>query len=178
MRELDLNKLLSNKEEVDIKITQFLEKNILVTRNINLLEIKGHILKADHNLKFIDIVEEQDFNDWALVGCYYASYHIALALILTKGYFSKNHDATLCVLIKYFYNNLLSNEELHLLNMFDANDILFYIQSKSQREKASYSSEIAFDNKLVSEIKIKTIMFVNKVKSIINETNYEASNNV
>lgn len=40
-------------------------------------------------------------------------------------------------------------------------------KSKQEREKASYSSQIAFDKKLVQELRLKTILFVNKAKEIL-----------
>ncbi|HLC74916.1 MAG TPA: hypothetical protein VJH88_03605 [Candidatus Nanoarchaeia archaeon] len=47
--------------------------------------------------------------------CYY---HAALALILTREYSSKNHLATLCVLIKEFYRKELSKEDIEVLGEF------------------------------------------------------------
>ena len=103
---------------------------------------------------------------WLLIRC--KGYHIAIALLIKKGFSSKNHDATLCVLIKY-YNVELSKDDIELINKayLDNNDILFYVQSKQEREKASYSSQTAFDKKLVQELRLKTILFVNKAKEIL-----------
>ncbi|MDP2750586.1 MAG: hypothetical protein Q8O89_07180 [Nanoarchaeota archaeon] len=94
MNEFELNKLLSDSKKLDDKIRFYLDKEILVKQNAQKNEILGHIAKAEHNLEFINDIKN-DFNDWILVACYYTSYHMALALILTKGYYSKNHDATL-----------------------------------------------------------------------------------
>lgn len=150
---------------VDAKIKDYLDKNILAEYTSK-EEILGHIAKSEHNLDFLNEISS-NFNDWMLVVCYYASYHIALALILTKGYFSKNHDATLCVLIRHFYTKGISKDEIELLNRFDTEDILFYVQSKQEREKASYSTRIKFNQKDVDNVKLKTILFINKVKSMI-----------
>ncbi len=111
------------------------------------------------------------YSDWALVGCYYASYHAALALLLQKGVSSKNHDATLCLLIKYYYQKDLTQEDFELLNFvyLDNQDILFYVESKQEREKASYSSQIEFDKKKISELVMKTVLFVNKCKEILTQ---------
>ncbi len=102
-----------------------------------------------------------------LVACYYAAYHAALALILSRGYSSKNHDATLCILIKEFYTIELSKEDIILLNMFDAQELLFYVESKQKREEASYSTKIKFDIQEVNNLKLKTTFFINKVQKII-----------
>ena len=112
---------------------------------------------------------EDGYSDWAIVGCYYAAYHMALALILKRGFSSKNHDATLCVLIKEYYNSKLSSSDIELLNKIylDNEDILFYVKTKDEREKASYSSQIIFDKKNIDDLRLKTLEFVRKTKNII-----------
>ena len=99
--------------------------------------------------------------------CYYAVYHSALALILSKNFHSKNHDATICVLIKEFYNIELNKEDIDLLNMFDIQDVLFYAESKNKREEANYSTKTKFDLNEVETIKLKTRLFVNKAERIL-----------
>lgn len=61
-----------------------------------------------------------------------------------------------------------TKEDIELLNMFDAQDILFYVESKQKREEASYSTKIKFDPKEVNNLKLKTTLFINKVDKIIN----------
>ena len=172
MNEEQLKKILNNPKIVDKKIEFYIKKKVLVKQEFEEAEMKGHIEKAEHNSNFIQDTLKQDYTDWAIVGCYYASYHIALALLLKKGFASKNHDATLCILIKHYYQNGLSREDIELINKtyLDNNDILFYVQSKNERENASYSSQIAFDKKLVSDLRLKTLLFVNKGKEIIEKS--------
>ena len=92
-----------------------------------------------------------------------------MALIISKGYYSKNHDATLCILIKEYYKKGVSAEEIELLNKFflDYSEIVFYVQSKEKREDASYSTKIKLDKTLVTELRIKAALFVDKAKQII-----------
>ena len=172
MNEKQLKRLLDNPQIVDRKIDFYTRKKALIKQEFDEAEMKGHIEKAEHNSNFIQDTLKQDYTDWAIVGCYYASYHIALALLLKKGFASKNHDATLCILIKHYYQNGLSREDIELINRtyLDNNDILFYVQSKNEREKASYSSQIIFDKKLVSDLRLKTLLFVNKGKEIIEKS--------
>ena len=172
MNEKQLKRLLDNPQIVDGKIDFYIKKKVLIKQEFDEAEMKGHIEKAEHNSNFIQDTLKQDYTDWAIVGCYYASYHLALALLLKKGFSSKNHDATLCILIKYYYQNGLSREDIELINKtyLDNNDILFYVQSKNEREKASYSSQIVFDKKLVSDLRLKTLLFVNKGKEIIEKS--------
>ncbi len=160
-----LNKLLEDKQFLNQRIEYYKDEKILSKSNSK-HEVIGHLEKARHNLEFLNEIKSP-YNDWILVACYYASYHAALALILTKGYYSKNHDATLCILIKEFYKKELSKEDIELLNMFDADDLLFYVESKHKREEASYSTKIKFESKEVNQIKLKTKFFINKVEMII-----------
>ncbi|HLC74959.1 MAG TPA: HEPN domain-containing protein [Candidatus Nanoarchaeia archaeon] len=135
-------------------------------------EINGHVAKAEHNLQFVGDVLKLGYNDWCITGCYYASYHIVLALILTKGYSSKNHLATLCVLIKEFYNRGVNKEDIELIDslFIDYHDLLFYVESKNKREEASYSSRRMFDKNTVEKLRLKAALFVDKVKTVINKS--------
>jgi len=170
MKEYDLNQLINNPSIVDEKIKNFISKGILKKQAIDLAEIKGHILKAEHNLKFVLENIKLEFYDWAITGCYYACYHAASALILTKGYSSKNHIATLCVLIKEFYKKELSEKDIELFsNFLDYQDVLFYVQSKNKREDAAYSTNIIFDKKELEKIRINASLFVNKLSNLIKE---------
>lgn len=169
MNEKQLKRILNKPELLDKKIENYLKKKVLVKQEIDEKEINGHIAKAEHNAQFVKDTLEDGYSDWAIVGCYYAAYHMALALILKKGFSSKNHDATLCILIKEYYKKELSSSDIELLNNVYLNneDILFYVKSKEEREKASYSSQIIFDKKNVEDLRLKTLEFVSKAKSIL-----------
>lgn len=170
MKEYDLQKLINNPEMVEKRIKEFIENKVLFKQEVDKEEIKGHILKAENNLRFIVAVAEKKFFDWAITGCYYTCYHAALALIQTKGYTSKNHLATLCVIIKEFYKKELTKEDIEVLSKFlGYEDVLFYVETKNKREDATYSTKTLFDKKEVERLRIQAAMFVNKVKSILNE---------
>lgn len=170
MNEEQLKELLKQNKTLNEKINFYLKHNTLSKVKPSKQEIKGHIEKAEHNLKYTKaILDLKEFNDWAIVGCYYSIYHMALALILNKEYFSKNHDATLCILIKEYYKKDLTEEDIKLLNeaYFDNEDVLIYTQSKEEREKASYSTQIFFDEKSAEELRQKAILFVRKAQNIL-----------
>lgn len=170
MREHDLKQLLENKELLDSKIEEFLAKKILFKQRQDNEEAQGHLQKAEHNLRFIHENLKLGFLDWSITGCYYACYHAALALIITKGYSSKNHLATLCVIIKEFYKKDLTKEDIEILsNMLDYQDVLFYVESKNRREDATYSTKTRFSKQEVEQLRIKANSFVTKIKNILNE---------
>ncbi len=169
MNEYQLKELLSNSEKVEDKINSFLTTKQLVKQEVDKAEIKGHIQKAKHNIRFVDDTLKQGYSDWALVGCYYTAYHMALALIMKFGFSSKSHDATLAVIIKHYYQKELDQNDIDFVNdtFLNSQDIMFYAQSKFEREKASYSSQTSFNHKLINEIKLKTTLFLNKTIEII-----------
>ena len=132
--------------------------------------IEGHIEKANHNLKFVkSTLELKEFNDWAIVSSYYSIYHASLALCALNGYSTKNHLATLLILIKEFYGKGLTKEEIEVVGdtSIEKEEVLNYVEAKLYRTKASYSTEKAFDKNEAEILRQKAISFVNKVKEII-----------
>ena len=172
MKEYDLNKLLENKELLSTKIGEFLQQNVLKQQPTDQEEIKGHIEKAENNLKFVKDNLKLGYHDWCISGCYYASYHIVLALIMTRGYASKSHLATLCVVIKEFYTKGIDKADLEMIDslFIDYQDLIFYVESKNKREDATYSSKRFYNKNRVENLRIKATLFVNKVKEIIKNT--------
>lgn len=168
MNEYELKKLINNPEVLDERINELFEKKLLFKQNVDVEEIHGHILKAENNLRFVFTVINEKFFDWALTGCYYACYHAALALIQTKGYTSKNHLATLYILIKEFYRSELTVEDIKvLLSFLEYEDLLFYVETKNKREDATYSTSTLFDKREIERLRIIAVLFVNKIKDII-----------
>ncbi len=165
----ELNLYLNDEEKLNNKIKELIRQETIKRQDLDEDEIRGHIMKSEHNLKFVTDNIKLKYFDWAITGCYYASYHSALALILTKNYSSKNHLATLLILIKEFYKKGLNKQEIEdLVKLLDYQDILFYVESKDKREKATYTTRTTYDKKEVEEIKLKSSLFVSKIKNMLN----------
>jgi len=169
MKLRDLEKLMSGRELLSRKISGYESERIISRTGRDEFEVAGHIAKAEHNLEFVKDNMRLGYFDWCITGCYYAVYHAALSLIASKGYASKSHDATVCLLIREFYRHGIAHEDVVLINRFflDYQDLVFYVQSKNRREKASYSSSLCFDKSEVGELRLKAILFVNKAKEIL-----------
>lgn len=159
-----------NKERIEKDFQKYLDsKKIKKETEIKEL-VQGHINKADHNLKFVrSTLELKEFNDWAIVSAYYSIYHASLALCSLKGYSTKDHLATLLILIKDFYQKELNKEEIEMISKssIEKEEVLYYIEAKAERKKASYSTKILFDKEDAETLQKKAISFVNKVKQII-----------
>jgi len=133
--------------------------------------VQGHIDKADHNLRFVkSALELKEFNDWAIVSAYYSIYHASLALCALKGYSTKDHLATLLILINEFYQKELNKEDIKIVGntTIEKEEVLYYIEAKAKRRKASYSTQKIFDKDEAENLRMKAIAFVNKIKDIIN----------
>lgn len=168
-------KWLENEERKEKDFQKYL-KNKKIKKETEIKElVQGHINKADHNLKFVkSTLELKEFNDWAIVSAYYSIYHASLALCALKGYSTKDHLATLLILIKEFYNKQLNKEEIEMVGgiTIEKEEVLYYIEAKTKRSKANYSTKIIFDEKEAENLQKKAINFVNKVKEIIDSISF------
>lgn len=173
MKEYDIQRMMRDPKIIEDKLQELTQKKLLFEQAVDKDEIKGHILKADHNLRFVATISREKFYDWALTGCYYTCYHAALALIQTKGYHSKNHLATLCVIIKEFYRHGLTEEDIEILSdLLDYQDVLFYVETKNRREDATYSTRKLFEKHDVEKLRMQAAIFVNKIKAILADNEF------
>ncbi len=159
---------LSDRDQLEVSFQNYLKRRIIrrMPRSQNLID--AHIEKADHNLEFSYFLLNQDrFLDWTIVGLYYAVYHASLALLAESGFSSKDHTATLCFLIRNYSE--FSEEDINLYYdlAITQEEIQFYTRLKSERQKASYSTGIVYDEEHVENLRAKAIMFVNKAKTIL-----------
>ncbi|MDP3640670.1 MAG: HEPN domain-containing protein [Nanoarchaeota archaeon] len=135
------------------------------------IEVEGHLHKAKRNLRFSRGVLDdlKDFYEWSIVGYYYAVYQAALALCALKGYKTKSHIATISILIKFFYPQHISEEDLKTIakTIMAEEDIREFVELKNYREDATYSISIDYEHGLAEKLGEKAIEFVNKVERII-----------
>src|SRR3989338_10871215 len=110
--------------------------------------------------------EHPTFNDWLIVTLYYSLYHSALALITNKNFSSKNHYATILILIKGY---AITKDEARLLNELSINkeDAELYTNLKDDRHDASYATNIRFGQETVNDYENKVLDFVNKTEEFI-----------
>jgi len=162
-----ISKYFDNMKILKIELDKYTKQKVLKTEVFAKSLVNAHLDKAKHNLKFINKIKNDDeFNDWIIVGLYYAAYHAALALVANKGHVSKSHDATL-IFIMYEYH--LEKNELELLDKLSITktDAEFYAALKEKRREASYSTNIMFRNETIKEYINKTIDFINKIEEML-----------
>ncbi len=176
-------KWIENNEECKKAFEAYLEEGTIKEEEEKENLTKSHLKKTDYNLDFINnLLKQKKFYGWAIVGCYYAIYHASLALLSAKGHSSKNHLATLCALI-YFYCNKpekgeedeeekrLGKEDIELVakSSLDKEEVTYFVEAKNKRETASYGISEEFSKDEAEKLRVKTIIFVNKVKEILED---------
>ena len=120
-----------------------------------------------HNIEFYKLNKGyHKFNDWLIVALYYSLYHSALALITNRNYSSKNHYATILILIKEYS---ITKDEVKLLNELSISkeDAELYTNLKGDRHDASYATNIKFSRETIEDYETKVLDFVNKTEEIL-----------
>ena len=164
---MNIDNLFSDKEYLQKEITFFISKKHIRKISNNPELVQSHLKKARHNLEFYKLNKnEHTFNDWFCVILYYSLYHSALALITNKNYSSKNHYATILILIKEYS---ITKDEATLLNELSINkeDAELYTNLKDDRHDASYATNIKFNQEIINDYENKVLDFMNKTEELI-----------
>jgi len=166
---MDIDRLFADKEYLENEIHFFISKKQIKTIQENKELVSSHLKKARHNLEFYKLNKEHHkFNDWLIVTLYYSLYHSALALITNRNYSSKNHYATILILIKEYS---ITKDEAKLLNELSINkeDAELYTNLKDDRHDASYATNIRFSQETIEDYENKVLDFINKTEELIQQ---------
>lgn len=166
---MNIEKLFSNKEYLQKELQFFLTKKQIKKIEENKELVIAYLKKARHNFSFYKLNKENhNYHDWLIVTLYYSLYHCALALITHKNYSSKNHYATILILINEY---AISIEEALLINELSINkqDAELYTNLKTDRHDASYATETKFTKDKILNYEQKVANFINKAEEIISK---------
>lgn len=164
---MNIEKLFENQEHLNKELNFFITKKHIIKTQENKELTQSFLKKAKHNIEFNKINKSQDnFNDWLIVILYYALYHSALALITNKNYSSKNHYATILILIKEYG---ITQREANLIKNLSINkeDAELYTNLKTDRHYASYQTDKAFTTTIISTYERQVLEFIQKAEEII-----------
>ncbi len=164
---MNIDKLFSDKIYLEKELNFFATKKQIKKINDNPELVRSHLKKVKHNLEFYKLNKvHHQFNDWLIVILYCSLYHSALALITNKNYSSKNHYATIILLIKGYS---ITKEEVRLLNELSINkeDAELYTNLKEDRHDASYATDIKFNQQTIDDYESKVLDFINKAEELI-----------
>lgn len=166
---MNIDKLFSDKIFLEQEIGFFISKKHIKRISDNPELVQSHLKKARHNLEFYKLNKNQHkFNDWLIIILYYSLYHCALALVTNKMYSSKNHYATILILIKEYG---ITKEEAQLLKELSISkeDAELYTQLKSDRHDASYATNIKFNDQAIADYENRVLDFINKTEELIQQ---------
>jgi len=164
---MNIDKLFSDEGYLEKEINFFITKKHIRKIQENKELVDSHLKKARHNLEFYQLNKDyHKFNDWLIVALYYSLYHSALALITNKKYSSKNHYATILILIKEYS---ITKDEARLLNELSINkeDAELYTNLKGDRHDAGYATNIKFSQETIEDYENQVLNFVNKTEALI-----------
>ena len=164
---MNIDRLFSDRRYLEREIKFFLDKKQIKIIRENKELVKAHIKKARHNLEFYKLNKQNNkFDDWLIVTLYYALYHSALALITNKNYTSKNHYATILILIKEYG---ITKDEAELINELSISkeDAELYTNLKEDRHSASYATNTKFTKEKIKYYEEKVFEFINKTEELI-----------
>jgi len=164
---MNIDKLFSDKEYLEKEINFFVTKKQIKKIENNKELVNAHVKKSRHNLEFYKLNKEYTkFNDWLIVTLYYSLYHSALALITNRNYSSKNHYATILILIQEY---AITKDEARLLDELSINkeDAELYTNLKDDRHDASYATNIKFSQEIIKDYENQVLDFVNKTEELI-----------
>jgi len=164
---MNIERLFEDKKYLENEIIFFIRKKHIKSIPENKELVHSHHKKARHNLEFYKLNKKYSkFNDWLIVTLYYALYHSALALITNKKFSSKNHYATILILIKEYH---ITKDEAELLNELSISkeDAELYTQLKDDRHDASYAINIRFSQETIEGYENKVLDFINKTEELI-----------
>jgi uncharacterized protein (UPF0332 family) len=118
---------------------------LILKSNLNTSLVLSHINKLTHYITFLETIDNE-FNDWKIVVMYYTLYHGFLALVENKSFTSKNHNATIIFILKYYID--FDDNKLQLLDdlQISKKNAEFYTQLKFDRTTASYSTNTNFSD--------------------------------
>ena len=166
---MNLKKLFLNKDYLEKQIKFFRDNKQIRKIEPNKELVLSHLQKAKHNLNFFKLNKKyEEYKDWQIVSLYYSLYHASLALITNKNYYSKNHYATIMLLIKEYS---ISKDEAELIKKLSMgkSEAELYTNLKRDRHDASYSTDIKFTKEIIEDYQREVIKFINKAEEIIEQ---------
>lgn len=164
---MNLEQYFTSKTALAAAIARYEEERLLRREAHAPALAAAHLDKAKHNLRFVSKnMTAEEFNDWTIVGLYYAVYHAGLALLSKKGHVSNDHTATLLLLIKEYG---ITRAEAALIDQLRVTkeDAEFYAALKEKRRQASYATNTLFRTEKVRELRTEAIRFINKAEELL-----------
>lgn len=129
--------------------------------------INGHVKKAVHNFNAIDIFKKDGYSDWSASASFYSLYHLLLALIVKKGFESRNQNCTFALIENMINQKEISLTKEELKEIFDK-DITEDLQHSNKildiRENMQYSIKTYLKEQEFLSLKERTKALFDKIR--------------
>jgi len=120
-----------------------------------------------------DEPEKLYWNYWAITISYYSMLYAAKALILTKGYEVKDHNAAQIALGYLCVPSQIEKEDLELLNqsykVFEDEYVKYFEDAKIESHVARYSAIKTYTERRLNEVFENARKFISKIALILEE---------
>ncbi len=132
-------------------------------------EADDHIAKSLHNLKAMEAMHSQGFDDWAVSAAFYAMYHSALAVLYELGYESRNQECTFAALEHFIEKKIINLERDTIWIIRKAGETLEEKDAKTLRETFQYGVETKVNPAIIAELMGNAKKVVQKVRVVLEE---------
>lgn len=132
-------------------------------------EADGHIGKALHNLRVMESLHGQGFDDWCVSAAFYSMYHAALAVLYELGFESRNQECTFTVLEHLIEKKTIDMKKETVWIVRKAGETLGENDAKSLRETFQYGVETKVNPVIIGELMKNAREVVQKMRIIVEE---------
>jgi len=110
---------------------------------------RGHIAKAEHNLKVTFYLHQGGYTDWCSSTLFYAIYHCFLSLLAKFGYESRNQECTFAVILHLIEEGKISleKEDVEKVSVLDISESRASSTATHLREEYQYGTKVSLQNK-------------------------------
>ncbi|MBI2137874.1 HEPN domain-containing protein [Candidatus Woesearchaeota archaeon] len=152
-----------------------------ITKSINSFKIKLFLKKGENSLLIAKHIKEFKpgqgepeklyWNYWAITISYYSMLYCAKALILTKGYEARDHDAAQVALGYLCVPSEMEKDDLEILNqsykIFEDEYVKYFEDAKTESHIARYSAIKTYTERRLDEVFENARKFVSKIAIIL-----------
>ncbi|MBI2971436.1 MAG: HEPN domain-containing protein [Candidatus Aenigmarchaeota archaeon] len=140
----------------------------LVRTSSDIRKARQHIVKAEHNLRFMMSLKDKEFSDWCGSAAFYSIYHSLLAILAKFGYESRNQECTFA-LIEGMAEDETISFDTSLLDSIIKNDSHEKETITEIREQYQYGTKLSIEDKTYDELLDATKRILGETKRIIEE---------
>lgn len=132
---------------------------------------RGHIEKAEHNLKLMVSLKDSEFSDWCGSAAFYSMYHSLLAILAKLGYETGNQECTFALVASLVEDGIITFDTTLLENIakIDPKRQVERETITEIREQYQYGTKLSIEDKTYEELLDAVKRILGEPKRIIEE---------